>query len=44
VDHSANYEMKLKPGGIERLDGRDCVVLSISPKRKAPNLVEEPCG
>jgi hypothetical protein len=37
---SANYEMKLKPGGIERLDGRDCVVLSISPKRKAPNLVE----
>jgi len=37
---SANYEMKLKHGGMERLDGRDCFVLGISPKRKAPNLVE----
>jgi hypothetical protein len=30
---SANYEMKLKPGGIQLLDGRDCLVLGISPKR-----------
>jgi outer membrane lipoprotein-sorting protein len=37
---SANYEMKLKPGGIQLLDGRDCLVLGISPKRKAPNLIE----
>ncbi|HEY1255269.1 MAG TPA: hypothetical protein VGF01_10845, partial [Terracidiphilus sp.] len=36
---SANYEMKLKPGGVQRLDGRDCYVLDISPRRKAPNLL-----
>jgi len=43
VEHSwitsANYEMTLKSGGIQRLDGRDCMVLAINPKRKAPNLV-----
>jgi hypothetical protein len=37
---SANYEMKLKPGGIVRLNGRDCYVLSIHPRRTAPNLIE----
>jgi outer membrane lipoprotein-sorting protein len=37
---SANYEMKLRPGGVQRLDGRDCYVLDISPKRKAPNLMD----
>ena len=37
---SANYEMKLKPGGTERLDGRECFVLSITPKRKTPYLIE----
>jgi len=36
---SANYQMKLKPGGIQRLNGRDCYVLSINPKQKAPNLI-----
>jgi hypothetical protein len=36
---SANYEMKLKPGGIERINGRDCYVLSIDPKQKAPSLI-----
>lgn len=36
---SANYEMKLKPGGTERLNGRDCYVLSIDPRQKAPNLI-----
>jgi hypothetical protein len=36
---SANYEMALKPGGIQRLDGRDCYVLSINPRQKAPNLL-----
>lgn len=43
VEHSwitsANYEMTLKPGGIQRLDGRDCIVLSIYPHQKAPNLI-----
>jgi hypothetical protein len=31
--------MKLQPGGLQRLDGRDCFVLSINPKQKAPNLI-----
>ena len=36
---SANYEMALKTGGIQRLDGRDCYILSIRPRQKAPNLI-----
>jgi hypothetical protein len=36
---SANYEMTVKPGGVQRIDGRDCLVLSINPKRKATNLI-----
>jgi hypothetical protein len=35
---SKNYEMNLKPG-VEQLDGRACLVLSISPRRKATNLM-----
>jgi hypothetical protein len=37
---SANYEMKLKPGGIQRLDGRNCLALAITPRRKATNMIE----
>jgi hypothetical protein len=37
---SANYEMQLKPGGVQRLDGRDCYALAIVPKHKAPNMIE----
>jgi hypothetical protein len=37
--NSSNYRMKLKPGGIARLNGRDCFVVSIDPKQKAPNLI-----
>jgi hypothetical protein len=37
---SANYEMKLRPGGVQRLDGRDCYVLDISPKSKAPDMID----
>ncbi|HEY1901641.1 MAG TPA: hypothetical protein VGG56_04370 [Terracidiphilus sp.] len=36
---SANYDMKLKPGGTQRVDGRDCFVLAINPRQKAPNLI-----
>lgn len=36
---SKNYEMKLKPGAVQ-MDGRACLVLSISPRRKASNLIE----
>jgi hypothetical protein len=37
---SVNYEMKLQPGGIQRIDGRDCFALSINPRQKAPNLIQ----
>jgi hypothetical protein len=32
--------MMLKPGGVQRIDGRDCVALEISPQRKVPNLID----
>jgi len=35
---SLNYEMILKLGGLQRLDGRDCTVLSVIPKRKESYL------
>ena len=37
---SANYEIKLKPGGTQPLDGRNCLVLALTPKRKAPYLID----
>ncbi len=37
---SANYAMRLKPGGAQRLNGRDCFALSIDPKQKAPNMID----
>ena len=37
---SANYEMQLKPGGVQLLDGRECLAVAIHPKHKAPNLIE----
>lgn len=35
---SANYEMKLKSGETQPLDGRDCLVLTLTPKRNSPFL------
>jgi hypothetical protein len=32
--------MKLKPGGPQQLDGRECLVLALTPKRKASYLIE----
>jgi len=37
--NSANYNMSLKPSGPVRQDGRLCWAVAISPKRKAPNLI-----
>jgi hypothetical protein len=37
---SANYEMKPKPGAIERINGRDCLVVGIMARRKAPNMLD----
>jgi hypothetical protein len=31
--------MQLKPGGIQLLDGRECLALAISPRRKATNMI-----
>ena len=43
VEHSwfisANYEMQLKSGDIQLLDGRECLVLAIKPRRKATNMI-----
>jgi len=36
---SANYEMQLKPGGIQLLNGRECLTLAIAPRRKATNMI-----
>jgi hypothetical protein len=44
VEHSwftsANYEMKLRPGGPQLLDGRNCFVLDITARQKAPNMID----
>jgi outer membrane lipoprotein-sorting protein len=37
---SANYTMNLKASGIHQLNGRDCQMLSLTPRRKAPYLIE----
>lgn len=37
---SANYEMQLKPEVSRVIDGRNCLAVAISPRHKAPNLVE----
>jgi hypothetical protein len=36
---SANYDMKLQPGGPQTVNGRECYVLSINPREKAPNMI-----
>lgn len=37
---SANYEMKLKPGVAQTIDGRPCLAMAIMPLHKAPNMIE----
>ena len=37
--NSANYEMTLKGGNAQKLNGRDCSALDIKPKQEAPNLI-----
>ena len=36
---SANYEMQLNSGGVQLLDGRECLTLAITPRRKATNMI-----
>ncbi|MGA7242569.1 MAG: hypothetical protein WBX19_05275 [Terracidiphilus sp.] len=37
---SANYEMRLKPGVTQTIDSRACLALAITPRRKAPNMID----
>lgn len=37
---SANYKMQVEPGGTQSMNGRDCVVLSLTPRRKTPYLLK----
>ncbi len=37
---TANYAMKLRPGGIQHINGRACWALDIVPKRKATNMIQ----
>lgn len=37
---SANYNMRLKPGAVQRVNGRDCFAIAISPHARATNLIE----
>jgi hypothetical protein len=37
---SANYDMKVRPGGPVPLNGRSCFVLDIRARQKAPNLID----
>jgi outer membrane lipoprotein-sorting protein len=36
---SANYQMTLKTPTPQQLDGRNCLVIAINPRRQAPNLI-----
>jgi len=38
--NTTNYEMKLKPGGVAKVNGRDCFVLDVRAKREAPNTID----
>ena len=44
VEHSwftsANYQMKLKPGVTQIIDGRNCLAISMVPIHKASNMVD----
>jgi hypothetical protein len=37
---SANYQMQLEPGGTRPVNGRDCLALALTPRRKTPYLLE----
>ena len=36
---SSNYEMNLKPGTTQHMNGHECLAFDITPKRKAPNML-----
>ncbi len=36
--NSQNYDMKLDPAATQQIDGRDCLAISLSPRRNSPYL------
>ena len=38
--NSANFEMKLNSTAVQKLNGRECSALKITPKQKAPNMID----
>ena len=38
--NSANYRITPKLGGIEGLNGRDCIAAAVTPRHKAPNMID----
>ena len=36
---TANYDMQVKRGEIEKVDGRDCIAVTLTPRRKEPYLL-----
>jgi len=38
--NTANYEMSVEPGGLQMIDGRNCVALTIKPRRKESYLLD----
>ena len=37
---TANYQMTVKPSGVQKVNGRDCVAVNLMPRRKEPYLLE----
>jgi hypothetical protein len=37
---TANYEMQVKPGGVQRVDGQECFAIALNPRRKEPYLLD----
>ena len=36
---TANYQMQVKPGGVQKVDGRDCYAIALTPRRPEPYLL-----
>ncbi|MGC1462079.1 MAG: hypothetical protein WA802_07760 [Terracidiphilus sp.] len=36
---TANYQMQVKQGGVQKMDGRDCFAIALTPRRKEPYLL-----
>ena len=37
---TANYAMKVKPGGVQQMDGRNCFAVEIAPRPKSQHLMQ----